>query len=320
MHGIPSDCDFLLDANGFYRLSGNYWQQTALLAVHRRLVAAPLAVAEIAALPIACPDFNKRKAAMQTLYTVCGRILPEFPDVLTARAFGCTPPTGYFPEEASSVIQAVLKATSYEHLKNGVSLAAGSRILCSVSAADIRRRKKEKDAQWGDAASKASAHFRGIYSDGADRIADELAPLTSKEIYRVLKATAFKGGPLTNAALVILAAQAGLITVADNDAAAESKCAGRSLWLKVLSAYDGTLNAYVAAYDAYMTGLLEGRTPKRNDYVDLQYFLYLDAYATPLCLVTDDEGLARVGRAVLPDRVISLSDLLQALTLRHESR
>jgi len=95
---------------------------------------------------------------------------------------------------------------------------------------------------------------------------------------------------------------------------------GRSVWVKVLSAYDGTLNAYVAAFDGYMTDVLEGKTPKRNDHVDLQYFLYLDAYATPLCLVTDDEGLARVGRAVLPDRVISLSDLLQALTLRHESR
>ncbi len=134
---------------------------------------------------------------------------------------------------------------------------------------------------------------------------------TPKQKAKVLRQTAFLGGPMIPVFLIILAKKVGAI--ADIE---ELKTTDTRVFLdQALKDYTGVLNAYIRVLNAYMTRILTGGTAKRNDWLDLEFFKYLDSFAGPMCFVTTDKDWVPIGEKQLPGRVFELWSLLEALEL-----
>jgi hypothetical protein len=313
---VPNTGDFLLDTGCFYRLSGNYGLQTTLLSVHRRVVAAPLAVVELAAVPIDCSlrDFRRRQAAMQTLYSVCIRVLPEFPEELTARAFGCDVAPVNSPLEVQGLMHAVMLATSVTQLQDGVPVPLRGG-LWLPRCSEIRSYKESLDLHWRDIVSRSTTWLRGRLAGYVEGPLKDVGQDSPREKTRALKSTAFRGGPLTGSVLVILARQAGLFTVAEYDQSSDDSVIPQSLLDRIAASYNGSMNAYGRAFNGYMTGVLNGETAAHNDWIDLEFFKYLDSYDPPLYFVTTEAKWVRIGREAVGGRVLLFQEFMNALVL-----
>ena len=298
---------YLLDASCFRAVGGNTCKQEALRSAGDSMTTSILAVVEISNVKPTERDFEKRKAAMRALTSLCPKIIGESPDDIVAAAFGMHRPsdTAFVSLDIARTFEL---ASSYDQALAGVvdRRYGVRRKLNPAAAAEWKKRVHEAFA---NAIRRGNKDAREFLNDSRSLrdilgVADVPAEYTGKT-------DVLFDSPVAHClTLMGLAMRAGLLRECEERNNGDFPAAAFEFVPLVLKRYNGKLESYIRMALAYRKWLAPGREPERNAVFDLEYFLHLDAHDINYTFVTTEKKWNQFGADALPGRVMALNDVL----------